>query len=73
MRSALGGRENVPVIPVLCFVDAEWPLFGRPDGFDGVRIEEPRSLRKAVSQAGRLTTDEIVELATVLSHALPAK
>ena len=73
VRAALGGREDVPIIPVLCFVDADWPLFGRPDGFEGVRIEEPSSLRRAVSRSGPLTTDEIVELATVLSHALPAK
>ena len=36
--AALGGTE-IPVSPVLCFIDAEWPLLGGPREFRGVLIE----------------------------------
>jgi hypothetical protein len=72
VRSALGGRADLPVVPVLCFVDAEWPLFGAARDFDGVLIDDPRSLRKRLTKPGSLAVDEIREVAVVLSHALPA-
>jgi Nuclease-related domain len=31
--------DDVGVTPVLCFIDAEWPLFGAPTEFEGVRTE----------------------------------
>lgn len=72
VRTALVTREDLSVIPVLCFVDAEWPLLGVPDEFEGVRIERLRTLRTLVTSPGPLTTDEVIEVAVVLSHALPA-
>ena len=71
VRSALNERADLPIIPALCFVDAEWPLFGVAEQFQGVRLDEPRSLRKAVSQAGPLIGEDIIEIAVVLSHQLP--
>ncbi len=71
VRTALSERASVPIIPVLCFIDAEWPLFGGAEEFRGVRLDGPRSLRKALSQPGPLTEEEIVEIAVVLSHQLP--
>jgi Nuclease-related domain len=64
--------EDVPVTSVLCFIGPEWPLFGAPTEFEGVRMEEPRSLRKLVTRPGHLTTAEVVEVAIVLSQAFPA-
>ena len=72
VRAVLGSRQDVSIIPVLCFVDAEWPLFGAPDEFEGVRTEGPRSLRKLVTREGTLTADDVVEVAVVLAEALPA-
>ena len=72
VRAALDGREDIPMLPVLCFVDAEWPLFGAHHDFDGVRVEDPRSLRDVITRPGTLTGEEIVEVAAILSHALPA-
>lgn len=60
-----------PVVCALCFVDAEWPLFGAAHEFEGVRIEDPRSLRRLITRPGRLTLEEVVEVAAVLAHALP--
>jgi hypothetical protein len=34
VRAGMGGREDVPITPVLCFIDAEWPLFGALDLFE---------------------------------------
>jgi hypothetical protein len=34
-----------PITPVLCFVNAEWPLFRPPDSYRGVRLESKRSIR----------------------------
>jgi hypothetical protein len=34
-----------PITPVLCFIDAEWPLFRRPDTYIGVRLEGRRSIK----------------------------
>ena len=72
VRGALGEREDVPILPVLCFVDADWPLFGTAHEFQGVRIEDPRSLRKLITRDGSLGPDEVVEVATVIVHVLPA-
>jgi Nuclease-related domain len=49
--TALGDVDPVrSVIPVLCFVAAEWPLFGAPDEFHGVLIEGPGSLSRLVNR-----------------------
>jgi Nuclease-related domain len=72
VRAALREREDVPVTPVLCFIDAEWPLLGGPYQFAGVRIEAERSVRKLVTKPGPLPTEEVVEVAIVLSQAFPA-
>jgi len=71
VRAALSERDDVPVSPVLCFIDAEWPLFSVPPTFQAVRLEGPRSLRKLVSQAGPLSQEEVIEIGIVLSHELP--
>jgi hypothetical protein len=72
VRTALGDRGDISITPVLCFVDAEWPLLGAPREFDGVRTESPRSLRKLVSQSGTLTIEDVVDIAVVIAHTLPA-
>jgi hypothetical protein len=61
------------VTPVLCFIDGDWPLFGAPDSFGGVRLEGPKSLRKAVTAAAILDAPSIERLANALAAGLPAK
>jgi len=71
VRAALGDRVDLSITPVLCFVDAEWPMFGGPEEFEGVRTEGSRSLRKLVTRPGPLTCDDVVDIAVVLSQQLP--
>jgi hypothetical protein len=70
-EAALGGAE-IPVSPVLCFIDAEWPLLGGPREFRGVPIESERSLKRGVARPGELDLEEVRETAMVLAQALPA-
>jgi hypothetical protein len=70
-EAALGDAE-VPVFPVLCFIEAEWPLLGGPREFNGVLIESERSLKRRVAKPGRLDREDVRETAMVLSERLPA-
>jgi Nuclease-related domain len=71
VRGALDG-DRIPIRPVLCFVDAEWPLLGGPREFRGVLIESDRSLRHRITEAGELDAEEVRQLAMVLAHRFPA-
>ncbi len=62
-----------PVTPVLCFLSADWPLFGAPDEFRGVRLEGPRSIKKLVTASSELDPDRIDAVARALATALPHK
>jgi hypothetical protein len=62
-----------PIIPVLCFVDGEWPIFRPPDAFAGVRLESERSIRRLVTARQALDEGSIEALARVLGTAFPAK
>jgi Nuclease-related domain len=61
------------VTPVLCFIDGEWPLFGAPNEFAGVRLEGTASIRKLLAASAALDQASIERLARLLSMALPAK
>ena len=71
VRVALDGNPT-PVRPVLCFIDAEWPLLGGPRDFQGVLIESDRSLRRRATEGGELDAEGVREVAMVLAHRLPA-
>jgi hypothetical protein len=60
------------VRPVLCFIDAEWPLFGGPREFQGVLIESNRSLRRRATEAGALDSEGVRQMAMGLAHRLRA-
>jgi Nuclease-related domain len=62
-----------PVTPVLCFIDGEWPLFGAPNEYAGVRLEGTGSIRKLMAAPAALDPPSIERLARLLSAALPAK
>jgi hypothetical protein len=75
VRSALGaaGLDPLPPItPVLCFIDGDWPLFGGPDAFNGVRLEGPRSIKTLVTASAILEADVIELFARILAAALPS-
>jgi hypothetical protein len=53
VRTALGAEwAEVPVRPVLCFVDTDWRWFASPFELDGVLVTWPRALRDLVVGAG---------------------
>jgi hypothetical protein len=62
-----------PIIPVLCFVDGEWPWFRPPDTYAGVRLEGARSIQKLVTASQVLDSAGIDRLARVLAGAFPPR
>ena len=77
MDAVLAALEQVddrpPVTPVLCFTKAQWPVFGAPDEFRGVRLASPRTLKRLVTSNSVLTPDAIDVVARGLATALPPK
>ena len=71
--AAAGVDPLPPVVPVLCFIDGEWPLFSAPDEYAGVRLEGTGSFRKLIAKPEVLDLPSIERLARLLSAALPAK
>jgi hypothetical protein len=62
-----------PIASVLCFVDSDWPLFGAPDSFRGVRLESTGSIKKLIAGTRALSAANIERLASLLAAALPSK
>ena len=66
--------DPIPTVtPVLCFVDGEWPLFRAPESYHGVRLEGPRSIRKAVTMPAILESAEVDRLTEIIATALLPK
>ena len=63
---------GVRLVPVLCFIDAEFPLFGTLELGD-VRIRGLRGTAKLVSEAGPVDAAARDRLARHLADSLPAK
>jgi hypothetical protein len=64
---------TMPVTPVLCFIDVEWPLLFAPDSFRCVRLADPKSLRKLITATPALDVAAIDKLARILVAGFPAK
>src|SRR3954451_7201780 len=73
VRAALRDTVGVPVTPVLCFVDGEWPLFGSSGEYRGVRLESERSLKTLVTRQDVFNAVSIERLAAMVARALPRK
>jgi hypothetical protein len=73
VRAALeaGGRGDVPVLPVLCFVDALFPLFHKRLRVGATSVVSPRVLPDLVATTGPMTDDERYQLYCVLGERLP--
>ena len=63
----------VPVTPVLCFADGDWPLIRPPESFKGVRLEGKRSIKSLVGGSRLLDDDRVERIAQILDIAFPAK
>lgn len=67
-----GGTNPLPpVVPVLCFVNAEWPDRFPVHEYRAVRLESPLSLRLLLDRITRLDPSEVERLSAVLTTALP--
>jgi hypothetical protein len=64
------GAGDVPVTGVLCFTEADFPLFGRMQ-IDGHLLRHRRALAKELNAAGPLTAQAIDSLARSLSAHFP--
>jgi hypothetical protein len=63
----------MPVTPVLCFIDVEWPILFGPDAFRGVRLVDRAALRKLITRTPALDAAAIDKLARILASGFPAK
>jgi hypothetical protein len=53
VRTALGAEwADVPVRPVLCFVETDWRWFASPFELDGVLVTWPKALRELLVRSG---------------------
>ena len=63
---------EVPVHGCLCFVDAEWPTFGKPKPINGLRIFWPKLLAQTLNEDGPLTPEGAAHLVTLLESRFRA-
>jgi hypothetical protein len=73
LESARTEPSAIPVTPVLCFVDGEWPLLLQPEWYKGVRLEGPRSIKALLTRSQVLNRDQIERISRILAVAFPAK
>ncbi len=60
---------EVRIVPVLCFIDANWRLFNKSFDVAGVRVCHPLVLRKWLGRSGALTCEGVEDLhRQVLRH-----
>jgi hypothetical protein len=71
VRAALADQADVPVCGVLCFVDADWPLFGGSFTVQGVGVMGIKKLRERLIGSGPLDPDRIADLQWQLHEVFP--
>jgi len=72
VAAALGSGDVPPVVPVVCFVHAEWPLLSKPFKQHGVWVTWPRELVSMIATSEVLDDPVIDEIAAELDRRLPA-
>ena len=74
VREALAtpDQAELPVVPVLCFVDAALPFRDRNRRVNGARLCGPKSLGKLVTAEGPFDDEARFAMAMRLSNALPS-
>jgi hypothetical protein len=64
--------NDVPVLGVLCFVEADWPLIGGSFTTRGVQALWPKKLYPQLQADGQLAAESIADIYRRLANALPA-
>jgi Nuclease-related domain len=65
------GHEAVPMLPILCFVDGDWPFMPRLE-VQGVLIVWPRQTAKLCRGDGPLDLASVESVAEAIARRLPA-
>lgn len=73
LNSAGAVFQTVPIEPVLCFVDGEWPLLFPPESYKGVHVEGLRSIKKLIGARLLLDAQQIDKISQLLAAALLSK
>jgi hypothetical protein len=73
VRSALANAGHHEVEPrgVLCFVDADWPLFGGDFAINRVDVLWPKKAAERIVDGTALAPDQILAIHTSLATAFP--
>jgi hypothetical protein len=72
LDAAAGGRPRPPVYGVLCFVGADWPVFGGTSTVKGVTVAWPAATVKLLTpKASSSGPTELERWARVLANAFP--
>lgn len=71
VRAALADQADVSVRGMLCFIDADWPVFGGDFMVRDVGVLWPKKLAKLLEASGTLTAHRIAELQWQLHEAFP--
>lgn len=64
-------ERDVPVYPVLCFVDAEWRRFAKPFELQGITVTWGKRLAEMIGTPGTLSRDVVFDIANRLATSLP--
>ncbi len=67
-------RSSYPAVPVqgaLCFVGADWTLFGGAFAVDGIPVLSPRRLADRLAETGPTDADTVAAVAARLATAFP--
>ena len=71
VRKALGTEwDEVPVRPMLCFVDAEWTWFAQPFELQGVLVTWPKAMRELLVRPGPYAPPAVELMAARLAEGL---
>jgi hypothetical protein len=73
VRSALesAGHDGIAVAGILCFVDAEWPLFGGDFTIDHVRVAWPKKVASLVTRPGEVDVTRARAIYGALASSFP--
>jgi hypothetical protein len=55
-------HPNVPVVGVLCFIEADWPLIGKPFSIGGIDVMWPKKLEQRLRRPGDHPRGTIAEI-----------
>ena len=65
------GLDRIPITGVLCFVEADWPLFGGSFTVDGLHVLWPAKAAELIRKPGALDDATIERVYQSLARALP--